>query len=106
MTRFYKDNISLSEALTMELPDTTRVWDVDGLQVEYKDIPKKAVVSRTFVQSHMKGSTSVEIMFTVAGKPGVFIDSVAVYPEFDLEKLKKDFPNLFKLTGSLCAYDK
>lgn len=106
MSSYYQENISLEQAMYMELPNNTRVWDVPGFQVKGKDIPENAVINRIFVESHLTGNTSVEAMFTVEGELGIFTASIAVYPEFDLEKLQKEFPNLFKLTGSLCAFDK
>ncbi len=104
MASFHKDNISLSEALTMELPHIVRVWDVPGLQVQDKDIPGNADVDTTFVMSHKDSKTCVGVMYTVEGDKGSHMTTVAEYPALDIGKLEKDFPSLFKLTGRLYAF--
>lgn len=104
MANFHKDNISLSEALTMDLPHVVRTWGVPGLQVQSKEIPANANVDHSFVMNHKDSKTCVGVMYTLQGERSVYMRSIAEYPKLDIEKLEKDFPGLFKLTGNLSAF--
>ena len=104
MASYHKDNISLSEALTMELPHVVRTWGVPGPQVQSKEIPVNANVYHTFVMSHKDSKTCVGVMYTLQGERSVYSKSIAEYPVLDIEILEKDFPSLFKLTGNLSAF--
>lgn len=104
MASYHKDNVSLSDALTMNLPHITRVWDVPGCNVRGKEIPKNAKVSHTFVMSRKAGKTTVGIEYTLKGDPGCYMTSVIEYSELDIKQLEKDFPLLFKLKGHLYAF--
>lgn len=104
MANYPQSTISLSDALTMELPYVTRVWAVPGLQVQNKVIPlDNANVARTFVMSHKDSKTCVGVTFTFEGNKGYYIGILKEYSELNIEILEKDFPELFKLTGNLFA---
>ena len=104
MASYHKDNISLYEAMTMKLPYVTRVWDIPGLQVQDKNIPDNAKVDRTFVMNHTDSKTTVGVEYTLEGDKSCYMASVAEYPAFNLERLREEFPVLFKLTGNLYAF--
>ena len=104
MADYHEDNISLSKALTMELPHVTRVWDVPGIVIQDKDLPENAEVERTFVMSHKNSQTTVGVMYILSGDKGSYIGTVAKYSKLDIKQLEKDFPSLFKLTGNLYAF--
>jgi len=104
MASYHEYNISLTTAMTTDRPNTTRVWDVPGLEVQDKDIPPTADVDRTFVMNHKDSKACVGVMYTLEGDKYSHMATVAEYPQLDIKKLEKDFPELFKLTGTLYAF--
>ena len=94
-----KDHIKLEEAMTMELKECVRVWDVDGLQVTAEDIPKNANVRKTFIIAPRGEKITVGVIWAVEGELSENYDDVDQVS--DVQELKDKFPKLFELTGEL-----
>ena len=99
---YYQDNIKLEEAMTMDLTQRVRAWDLQGLHVQDENIPKNANVKTTFVMKFPEGHLMLGIYWTVEGDLMIHMDAVAEVST--LEELKDKFPNLFELEGNLCAF--
>ena len=95
-------NIKLEEAMTMDLTQSVRVWDLQGLHVQDEDIPENANVQTTFVMKFPEGHLRLGIQWTVEGDLMTHMGTVAEVST--LEELKDKFPKLFDLEGSLYAF--
>lgn len=104
MASYYQKSVSLSNAMAVDIPYITRIWSVEGLQVQWKSLPEKSHVNKTFVMKHADGNTTVGIEYTVEGFPATFMKSIAKFPQFNLDTLQKEFESLFQLTGNLYAF--
>lgn len=104
MASYHQENISLIEAMTMNLPYRTRVWHTPGLNIENTFLTKNANVKSTFVMLPSNGSTVVGVEYTIEGDPATYINTTKQFPQLELEKLQKEFPKLFVLKGQLQAF--
>jgi len=102
MVSYHHDHIKLQEAMTMELKQNFREWDISGLHVEDEDIPKDANVSTTFVMQFPNGLIKLGIFWKVEND--MFPHSSIIAEVSKLEELQKKFPHLFELEGSLYAF--
>ena len=104
MAFYDKDNISLEQAMNMELTQLFRVWRTPGIHFSY-DLPEGARHIRTLITKSydrtMSVHISVHIHFAI---PGGSCFNVATVSSFtSLKELKDTFPKLFELTGYLYA---
>ena len=72
MSSFYKENIRLQEAMSMDIQQKLRVWEVriwetPGAQVQGDDLPKGAKVSETFVMKLDDYCWKVGMNWTIEG---------------------------------------
>lgn len=102
MANYHKDNISLSEAMTMELNQLFRNWRTSGAQVPFDGLPDNATWTGTSVSKDPDGKVGLHIHFTVPDESPFCVATIASFST--LEELKEKFPNLFELTGYLFAF--
>ena len=98
----YQYHIKLQKAMTMDISQSVRVWDVAGLHVTAEDIPENANVQKTFVMKSREGKIRLGIEWNVEGDLGVYMGIIAEVSA--LEELKEKFPKLFELEGSMYAF--
>ena len=99
------ERIRLQEAMTKELdmPDMPcRIWGVDGLKIEVEDLPKDAVVNKTFVFKAPDSNYLLNIMGHYEDGRGSFSREIDNFST--LEELKEKYPNLFEMEGALIAF--
>ncbi len=102
MSSYCQDNIKLQKAMTMDLTQIVRVWDVSGLHVECEYIPHDANVLKTAVMKFSEGNILLMIEWTAEGDTATFMSTVAEVSQ--LEELRERFPHLFELEGTLYAF--
>lgn len=95
------EKVRLEKAMTMELKQHFRTWQISGLPIEYKYIPEGANVEYTIVMPNYERSIfSVGVQFT--SNKETYIYNVAEFSS--LEEMQKTFPHLFELEGDLYAF--
>ena len=102
MSSYHQHNIKLQEAMTMDLKQLVRVWDLPGLHVEDEDIPKDANVSTTFVMKFPDERIQLGIFWTVKSDKATHSGVIAEVSK--LEELQEKFPHLFEINGNLFAF--
>lgn len=102
MSNFYKENIRLQEAMSMDIQQEVRVWETPGAQVQDSDLPKDAKVSETFVSKQDDYCWKVGMNWTIEGDLNSYTGTVAEFST--LEELQSQFPQLFELEGNLFAF--
>lgn len=101
MSNYYNEHVKLKEAMTMNLEQTIRVWNVAGLQVKEDRLPKEALVHTTFVMKLTNGNFSVGVEWKTEEDKGSYMSKVDEFKTLD--ELQENFPNLFDLYGNLLA---
>ena len=102
LNRHHPSGIKLEEAMTMELSQSVRIWDVDGQYIKDDNIPQNTNVKMTFVMRFPDGRFHLGIQLTVEGNTMPQIVPIAEFST--LKELKNEFPKLFELNGSLYAF--
>lgn len=98
----HQENIRLRNAMTQELNQQVRAWDVPGLQVEVDELPKNATVSRTVVMKSPNRDYQLLISYTIEGDLKSYLGEIATFST--LEELQEKHPQLFELDGYLYAF--
>ena len=96
------NNISLQDAMTMDLSHSRRAWCVSGNHIS-DDLCDNMGTTETTVFKHPDGTLEIALSFNLAANCGQHFASVAKF--VSLTSLKKQFPELFLLTGNLRASD-
>ena len=107
MAYYRKSNISLEEAMSIEHHDISRVWvvsELKKLKIQLPGLPSNAKVLDTYVTKRADGNTFVGVHYTMGEDPTPYNMSTK-FPQFELDKLQKEFPDLFKLTGNLYIFE-
>lgn len=101
----YKEHITLQTALTMPLNQSFRLWEVPGLHISVKNLPGGATVLKTFVMQLCNHYMTIGIEFTLSGDLGTSFGNISgIAKASSLEELRKEFPQLFELEGTLYAF--
>ena len=101
MSSYEHDNLKLKEAMTMDLSQRIRVWNIPGLHVKVDNLPEKATVQKTFVMMTSNGNWQVGLEYTVEGETGKYIGLVLKCSS--LQELLDKMPELFEVAGDLYA---
>ena len=98
----HEKNIRLQEAMTKELDNSIRVWSVDGLKIEVKDLPENTHVLNTFVYKDPSGYYELAIMADFDENDDFYSKGIEKFST--LEELKEKYPNLFEMKGKLFSF--
>ena len=102
MSSYNQNHIKLQDAMSMELKQSIRVWEVSGHHIDEEDIPENATTSKTFVTKFFSGNIILGIEWTIVGDKSTHFSRIAQVST--LEEIHDKFPHLFDLEGILYAF--
>ncbi len=101
MSYYYNKCVKLKDAMTMNLKQTIRFWNVPDLQVNGDLLPENALVNATFVMKLPDGSLYVGVYWETDDDEGSYMSTVGEFKTLD--ELQEKFPSLLDLYGCLSA---
>ena len=102
MSSYNQEHIKLQDAMTMELKQGIRVWEVSGIHINEKNIPEWITISKTFVSKSYNGNMMIGIEWTIMGDNSTYFSRITRVSS--LEEIQDKFPNLLELEGILYAF--
>ena len=101
MSYYYNECVKLKDAMTMNLKQTIRLWNVPGIHVKGDLLPENALVNATFVMKLPDGSLYVGVDWETDDDEESYMSTVGEFKTLD--ELQEKFPSVFDLYGCLSA---
>lgn len=101
MSYYYNECVKLKDAMTMNLKQTIRLWNVPGIHVKEEILPENALVNATFVMKLTDGSLYVGVDWETDEDEESYMSTVGEFKTLD--ELQEKFPSLLDLYGCLSA---
>ena len=99
MSSYKHGKTEVIQAMTMDLSQSTRVWDIPDLHIKVDNLPEKATVQKTFVMMTLNGNWHAGLKWTVEGETGEYMKVLLSCSS--LQELLDKMPEHFEVDGNV-----